>query len=107
MELVVLIRESAKVVCIGAAAVPVFFSLHPVFDDDEFYTTERYIHVVQEGAEEYLFDVTVPSVRCACQSISARVNEERVEGNNIVTYLPSILSGRRGNLNDDDMNVLI
>ena len=40
------------------------------------------------------------------QSISARVNKERVEGENIATDLPSILSGRRRNLNDDDMNEL-
>ena len=40
------------------------------------------------------------------QSISARVNKERVEGENITTDLPSILSGRRRNLNDDDMNEL-
>ena len=76
MELVVLIQESVKVVCRGAAAVPVFFFSHPDFDDSGFYTAKRYIHMVQEGAKEYLFDVPVPSMRRDCQSVSARVNEE-------------------------------
>ena len=62
--------------------------------------------MVQEGAEEYLFDVPVTSVRCTRQSISAQVNEDGVEGENITIDLPSILSGRRGNLNDDDMHEL-
>ena len=53
-----------------------------------------------------MVDVPVPSVRRARQSVSARVNEERVEGENIMTDLPSISSGRRVNLNDDDMNEL-
>ena len=52
MELVVLIRESVKVVRRGAAAVPVFFFFHPDFDDGEFYAAKRYIHVVQGGSEE-------------------------------------------------------
>ena len=107
MELVVLIRESVKVVCGSAALVPVFFFLHPDFDDGEFYASKRYIHVVQEGAKDYLFDVPVPYVKSACQSISARVNKERVEGNNIATDMPSILLGQRGNLNDDDMNEIL
>ena len=34
------------------------------------------------------------------------VNKEQVEGKNIATDLPSILSGRRGKLNDDDMKKL-
>ena len=72
----------------------------------EFYAAKRYIRVVQEGSEEYLFDVPVPSVRRARQYVSAQVNEERVEGDNIATDLPSISLGRRGNLNDDDMNEL-
>ena len=38
--------------------------------------------------------------------VHGRVNEERVEGKNIATYLPYILSGQSGNLNDDDMNKL-
>ena len=42
-------------------------------------------------------------MRRACQYVSAQVNEERVEGDNIATDLPSISSGRRGNLKDDDM----
>ena len=53
-----------------------------------------------------MFDVPFPSVRRACQSVSAKVNEEQVEGENIATDLPSIFSGRRGNLNDDDMKKL-
>ena len=53
-----------------------------------------------------MFDVPVSSVRYACQFVSSQVNEDRVEGENIATDLPSILSGRRGNLNDDDMNEL-
>ena len=104
MEFVVLRRESVKVVRRGAAAVPVFFLSYPDFDDGEFYAVKIYIHVVQEGAEEYLFGVPVTSMSRARQSVSARVNEERVEGGNIATGLPSIFSGRRGNLNDDDMN---
>ena len=67
---------------------------------------KRYIHVVQEGSDENLFDVPVPSLRRACQYVSARVNKERVEGENIATDLPSIFFGRRGNLNYDDMNEL-
>ena len=63
-----------KVFCRGAAAVPVFFFSHPDFDDGEFYAAKRYIHVVQEGSEDYLFDVPVPSVRRAFQYVSARVN---------------------------------
>ena len=62
--------------------------------------------MVQKGAEEYLFDVPVTSVRHARQYDSSQVNEERVEGENIATDLPSILSGQRGNLNNDDMNEL-
>ena len=50
MELVVLIRESAKVFCGGDAAVPVFFFSHPDFDGGEFYAAKQYIHVVQKGA---------------------------------------------------------
>ena len=53
-----------------------------------------------------LFDFPVPSVRRARQYVSSRVNEERVEGENYATNLPSILLGRRGNLNDDDMKEL-
>ena len=53
-----------------------------------------------------LFDVPVPSVRRARQYVSSRVNEERVEGEDIATDLPSISSVRRGNLNDDDMKEL-
>ena len=60
----------------------------------------------QEGALECLFDVPVPYVRHPRQSVSARVNKEQVEGKNIMTDLPTILSLRRGNLNDDDMNEL-
>ena len=81
-----------------------FFFSHPEFDNGEFYAAKRYIHVVQEGAEEYLFDVPVLYTRRARKYVSAQVNEEQVEGDNIATDLPSILSGRRGNLNDDDMN---
>ena len=62
--------------------------------------------MVQVGAEEYLFDLTIPYVRRVCQYVSAQVNKERVEGENIATDLPSILSGQRGNLNNDDMNKL-
>ena len=62
--------------------------------------------MVQEGSKEYLFDVPVPYARRAFQYVSARVNEERVEGENIATDLPSILSGRIGNLKNDDMNKL-
>ena len=47
MELVVLIRESVKVVRRGAAVVLVFSFSHPDFDDGEFYAAKRYIHVVQ------------------------------------------------------------
>ena len=107
MELVVLIQESVKVVCRGAAAVPVFFFSHPDFDDSGFYAAKQYTHEVQEGYEEYLFDIPVPSVRCARQSVSAPVNKEQVEGENIGTDLPSILSGQRGNLNDDYMKRLL
>ena len=53
-----------------------------------------------------MFDVPFPSVRRACQSVSAQVNKEQVEGENIATDLPSIFLGRRGNLNDDDRNEL-
>ena len=59
--------------------------------------------MLQEVANEYVFDVPVTSVRRSCQYVSAQVNEEQVEGDNIATDLPSILLGRRGNLNDDDM----
>ena len=83
-----------------------FFFSHPDFDESEFYAAKRYIHVVQERAKEYLFDVPVPSMRCARQYFSARVNGERVEGENVATDLTSISSGRRGNLNDDDMKEL-
>ena len=62
--------------------------------------------MVQEGANAYLFGVPVTYVRHTCKSVSARVNEERLEGDNIATYLPSILLGQRGNLNDYDMNEL-
>ena len=70
----------------------------------EFYAVKRYIYLVQEGAEDYLFDFPVPYVRRARRSVSARVNEEQVEGKNIATDLPSIFLGQRGNLNNDDMN---
>ena len=83
-----------------------FFISHPDFDDSEFYAAKQYIRVVQEGSEEYLFYVPVTSVIRARQSVSARVNKERVEGENIATDMPSILSGQRGNFNDDDMNEL-
>ena len=63
MELVFFIRESVKVVCRGAAAVPVFFFPHNDFDNGEFYAAKQYIHVIQEGADENLFDVPVPYVR--------------------------------------------
>ena len=72
MELVVLIRESVKVFCRGAAAVPDFFFLRPDFDDGEIYAVKRYIRVVQEGVKEYLFGVHVPSVRCTRKSVSER-----------------------------------
>ena len=107
MELVILIRESVKVVRRGTAVVPIFSSRILILMNGEFYAAKRYIRVVQEGAEEYLFGVPFTSVRRAHQSVSAWVNEEQVERENIATDLPSILSGRRGNLNDDDMNVLI
>ena len=51
-----------------------FFFSHPDFDDGGFYVAKRYIHVVQEGAEEYLFDFPVPSVRRAPQYFSELVN---------------------------------
>ena len=76
MELVVLIRESVKVVRIGAAAAPGFFFSHPDLDNGEFYAAKRYIHVLQEGDKEYLFDF--PFMRRALQSIIAQVNKERV-----------------------------
>ena len=69
-----------------------------------FFATKRYIHVVQEGTKEYLFDVPVRFIIRACKSVRARVNEDRVEDKNIAIDLPSILLGRRGNLNYDDMN---
>ena len=62
--------------------------------------------MVQEGDDDYLFDVPFTSVIRARQSVSERVNEEQVEVENIATDLPSISSGQRGNLNDDDMNKL-
>ena len=77
-----------------------------ILTNGEFYAAKRYIHVVQEGANKYLFDVPVPSVKHARQYVSARVIKELVEGENIAKDLPSILSGRRGNLNNDDMNEL-
>ena len=70
-----------------------FFFLHPDFDDGKFYAAKRYIHVVQEGAEEHLFYALVTSVQRDRQYVSPQMNKERVEGDNIVTYLPSILSG--------------
>ena len=91
MELVVLIQESVKVVRRGAVAETVFFFSHPDFDDGEFYAAKQYIHVVQKGSEEHLFDVSVPSMRRACRSFSSRVNRGRLEGDNIATDLPSIL----------------
>ena len=75
MGLVVLIRDSVKVVRRGATEVPIFFFSHPDFDGGEFYAAKRYIYAVQEGSEDYMFDVPVPSVRRARQSVSARVNE--------------------------------
>ena len=60
--------------------------------------------MVQEGAKKYLFDVPVPSVKHSHQYVSARVSKELVEGENIAKDMPSILSGRRENLNNDDMN---
>ena len=53
-----------------------------------------------------MFDVPVPFMRRARQSVSARVNEEGVEGKNIATDLPSVSLVRRVNLNYDDMNKL-
>ena len=47
MELVVLIRDSVKVVCRGAAVVPVFSFSYPDIEDGEFYAAKIYIHVVQ------------------------------------------------------------
>ena len=104
MELVDLIRDSVKVVRRGAAVVPFFSSHILILTNGEFYAAKRYIHVVQEGSNKYLFDVPVPSVKHAHQYVSARVSKELVEGENIAKDLPSILSGRRGNLNNDDMN---
>ena len=95
-----------KVVCRGALAVPVFFFSYPDSDNGEFYAAKKYINVAQEGVKEYMFDVPVPSVRRSCQSVSARVYKERVEDKNITVDLPSISLGRRGNLNNDDMNKL-
>ena len=86
--------------------MPVFFFSRPDFDDGEFYAAKQYIHVVQKGSEEHLFDVSVPSMRRACRSFSSRVNRGRLEGDNIATDLPSVSLGRRGNLNDDDMKKL-
>ena len=106
MELVVLIRESVKVVRQGTAAVPVFFFSHPDFDNGEFYAAKQYNLVVQEVAEEYLFDFPVPSVRRASQSVIGQINKKRVEGKNIATDMPSIFSGQRGDLNDEYMNKL-
>ena len=54
-----------KVVRRGAAAVPVFSHIL-ILTNGEFYAAKRYIHVVQEGDEYYLFDVHVPSMRRAC-----------------------------------------
>ena len=53
-----------------------------------------------------MFDVPAPSVVRDWQYVSARVNEEQVEGEDIATYMPHILSGQRGNLKYDDMNEL-
>ena len=106
MELVVLNWESVKVVCRGAAAVHIFFFSHPDYDNGEFYAAKKNINVAQEGVKEYPFDVPVTSVICSRQSVSARVNKERVEDKNITVDLPSISLGQRGNLNDDDMNKL-
>ena len=92
MELVVLIRESVKVVRRGAAVVLVFSFSHPDFDDGEFYAAKRYTHVVQEWAEDYLFDVYVTSVKHDHQYVSELVNEEQVEGKNIATDMTTISS---------------
>ena len=58
----------------------------------KFYAAKWYIHAMQKWSKEYLFDVPVPYARRAFQYVSARVNEEQVEGKNIATDLPSILS---------------
>ena len=71
-----------------------FFSFRIlILTNGEFYTVKRYIHIVKEGAKEHLFDVPVHYMRRARQYVSAQVNEEQVEGENIATDLPSILSG--------------
>ena len=106
MEFVVLILDSVKVVCRGATAVPVFSSRILILMNGKFYAVKQYIRMVKEGAKEYLFGSPVTSVECTRQYVSARVNEERVEGENIATDLPFIFSGLRGNLNDDNMKEL-
>ena len=105
MKVVVFIQDSVKIIRRGAATEPVFL-LASRFLLMVFFPTKIYIHVVQEGTKEYLFDVHVTYMRCAHQSISKRMNKEWVEGENSVTDLPSILPGQRGNLNNDDINKL-
>ena len=62
--------------------------------------------MIQEVVKEYIFDVHVHPVRCACQCIIVLANEEQVEGQNIVADLPVISLGQSENLDKDDMDKL-
>ena len=78
-ELVVLLRDSIKVDSLGAAVVPVFFFSHPDLEGVELYAAKRYVQVIQEEAEKFLFNVPAPSMRCDRQGVIVLRNIERVQ----------------------------
>ena len=95
-----------KIVCQDAVAVSIFFFSYADLEGFELYAEKRYVHVMQEGAKEFLFNVPAPSVMCACQGVSVLSNYKRVWGKNIATDIPIISSDQRISLNNDDMNKL-
>ena len=52
---VVLVEEDVKFMRRGADAIPFFFFTHANFSYQQFYATNRYIHVTEEGKEDSLF----------------------------------------------------
>ena len=87
---------------------PVYYFFHGNFPDVEFFALRRYIHVIEEGPEESIFDPTeaLACQRSVIQPIYGTVIDNRISGINKEGNLYVLPSGKNTNPMVDNMAII-
>ena len=64
------------VVSRGSPATELFIMRHEYFPDKELYATKRMVHITEEGTEEDLLDLEIPSLEYSIASVVVPPEEE-------------------------------